>query len=284
MESCNRIAKKQKNNTKLMRAVISSTFDSKYLFFLPITTFLWNKLGVDVICFLPAMKFKGEQDKIYLINHAIMSHCSGLNMQYTFVCPEHKEATYAQCSRLYGACLDLPEDEILCVSDVDMVLFQVPPYVGGFTVFGSDLVPEKQYPMCYISASVKDWRSAFELNGKMYQHALDELLGHIEAEHFRGNYWGKDQEEAFNKISTSGIDVNLVPRARPQTQWATKRYDRDDAYILDRLSLDTIDYHLNRPGYEQNNFNIIMTVLKYHYPNEDFSWLEEYRRKYMELL
>lgn len=269
-----------------MRSIISTTYDDKYLWFLPLVNWTWNKLGVYVICFMPEGEMFGNwiDENTFTPKGKLISKYFGANRIQFFKAPKHKEATYAQCSRLFGACLDLPEDETLCTSDVDMLLFQVPPYVGGFTVFGSDLVPEKQYPMCYINASVKDWRSAFELNGKTYQHALDEILAHEECEHFRGNLWGRDQETAFNKISSSGIDVNLVPRARPQTQWATKRYDRDDAYILDRLSLDTIDYHLNRPGYEEHNFNIIMTVLKYHYPNEDFGWLEEYRNKYIELL
>lgn len=280
-----------------MKAIISSTYDSKYLYFLPIVTYCWNKLGVDVICFMPK-QYPESVQKFGLVYDVIEQN--SLNCEFwNFDCPEHKEATYAQCSRLYAACLDLPEDEILITSDVDMALFKLPPYVGGFTVFGADLVPDKQYPMCYISAKVKDWRNAFDLyeyetliqfpkgvSGgviKSYQKCLDELLGGIEAEHFRGNYWGKDQEEAHNKINlTQGIYCE--PRARPGTQFASNRYDRDDAYILDRLSPDTIDFHMNRPGYESDNFYKILTILNYHYPNDNFDWLCEYREKYLEIL
>jgi len=272
-----------------VKAVISSTYDDKYLFFIPIVTWCWNKLGVDVICFAPNTDWNLRACLVFdtLVNN---------KMRYDykqFESPEHKEATYAQCSRLYAACLNLPESEILITSDVDMALFQIPPYNGDITIFGSDLVPPKQYPMCYASATVKDWRSIMKLNYggwdgdkavnmlKTYQQCLDELLGHIETEHFRGNYWGKDQETLWE----NSCDVSkLIPRTNGHTPFATKRYDRDDAYLLDRLNPDTIDYHLPRPGYEENNFRQIMRVLKYHYPNDDFGWLENYREQYLKLL
>ncbi len=266
-----------------MKAIISTTYDSKYLFFLPITTFLWNKLRVDVVCFLPQMAKTEKERQKYLLSVNTIPR-NGVNLRtYMFDCPEHKEATYAQCSRLYGACLDLPEDEVLVSSDIDMGLFQVPPYIDGFTIFGSDLTPSNQYPICYISAKVKDWRNAFGLHNKTYQQALDELLAHEECEHFRGNMWGRDQETSYNKISQNQ-SLHLVKRAREGTQFASKRYDRDDSFILDKLSLDTIDYHMNRPGFEPQNFDIIMKVLEYHYPYENFDWLVNYNEEYKKLL
>lgn len=269
-----------------MKAIISSTYDSKYLFFIPIVTWCWNKLGVDVVCFIPELYLDGanleEEEKLDLISKVCKEQ--GLKISYnTFSAPEHKEATYAQCLRTYAAALDLPEDEILCTSDVDMALFQIPPYISGFTVFGSDLVPPKQYPICYISAKVKDWRNAFEINGRTYQQCIDDLLGDIEAQEYRGNFWAKDQENAYNKINLTQ-ELNYVPRSNGQNQWATKRYDRDDSYILDRLSSDTIDFHMNRPGYEDKNFEIILTILKYHFPDENFQWLIDYTNAYKQLL
>jgi len=71
---------------------------------------------------------------------------------------KNKEATYAQCSRLFGGSLGLPKDEMVIVSDIDMLLFKIPPTNKGyFTVFGADLTPPKQYPMCYISVPKQDY-------------------------------------------------------------------------------------------------------------------------------
>lgn len=268
-----------------MKAVVSTTYDDKYLFFIPIVTFCWNKLGVDVICFHPANNTTEKQQKKFQL---IIDTRNSIGQQlkfYSFGCREHKEATYAQCARLYAGCLDLPEDEILITSDADMILFKIPQNAGSnIAIFGSDLVPHEQVPICYISAEAKEWRRIFKLNGKSYQQCLDDLLGHIEADHFRGNYWGKDQEEAYNNIFQGGGHAVLLPRARPGTQFASNRLDRDDAYLLERLNPDIIDYHLPRPGYEENNFRQIMTVLKYFYPNDDLVWIENYRDEYIKLL
>jgi hypothetical protein len=263
-----------------MTAIISTTYDSKYLYFLPIVTWCWNKLGVDVICFVPIEKTGSDYDKISLA----MEYCNNYKLSvYQFEAPEHKESTYAQCSRLYVACLDLPENEILITGDIDMAMFKVPEYTSGaFNIFGSDLTPPKQFPICYLMATVKEWRDAFDLNGKSYQECLDGLLGSIEAESFRGNYWCKDQEEAYNKISKVSRIEKV--RAKEGTQFSTKRYDRDDAYILDRLSLDTIDFHLLRPGFEESNFNIIMRILEFHYPNDNLQWIINYRNEYLKIL
>lgn len=265
-----------------MKAIISCNYDDKYLWCLPLVTWGWNKIGVDVICFMPQKN--AYSNKYYLLFETIISNNLRIGIQY-FKSPEHKEATYTQCSRLYGACLDLPEDEVLILSDVDMFLFQIPSHMGNhevFEVFGHDLVPENQYPMCYISAPVKQWRRAID-HTKTYQNHLDLLLGHIECESFVGNYWGKDQETIFNLLKDSGTKV-LNNRAKEGTQFASHRYDRDDSFILDRLSLDTIDYHLNRPGYEPQNFDIILRIMKWHFPNENFDWLINFNEQYKQLL
>lgn len=262
-----------------MKAIISSTYSDKYLFFLPITIWCWNKLGVECIIFLPKSR---TSEQFLLVDRTIRQEFLMHYYPYFFECPEHKEATYAQCSRLYVASLELLEDEILIVSDVDMANFKIPPFEANvFTIFGSDLVPPHQVPMCYISAQVKEWRTHFN-KGRDLKKCLDDLLGHIECESFVGNYWGKDQETAYSSLNYAS--VNFIPRARSGTQFASNRLDRDDAYLLDRLSPDIIDYHMPRPGYENAAFEQILTVLKYFYPNDNFQWLIDYRLTYLNLL
>lgn len=272
-----------------MKATISSTYDDLYLWNLPLVTWCWNKLGADVVCFMPDINIEPHlrddnwsksAAKISLIHQLGRNGIIRLSHPY-FTSPKNKESTYAQCSRLYGACLDLPEDEILITGDVDMAVFQLPPNNGCFTIFGADLVPPQQYPMCYASGTVNEWRTHMAINGKTVQQCLDDLLGDIQAEHFRGNYWGKDQEELWAKTNHIAY---TVPRARPGTQFASHRIDRDDAYWEERLSPEIIDAHLWRPGYTDENFPKILRLMKYFYPEENFDWLVEYTEQYKKLL
>jgi len=270
-----------------MKAIISSTYDNRYMYFIPLVTYCWNKLGVDVICFVPVER----NDKDYAKIKLAMEYCNNYKLSvYQFSAPEHKEATYAQCSRLYGACLDLPEDEVLIVGDVDMAIFNIDwlnsPLITGsdMTIFGADLVPEKQVPMCYISGNVKEWRNVFELNGKTYQQCLDELLGDIECENMRGNYWGKDQQTAFEMIDKNCSAAYYFDRARPNTQFADNRVDRDDINWRAYVNEDLVDAHLWRPGYAEGNFENIMELLTMKYPDDNFDWLRTYNEQYKQLL
>lgn len=108
---------------------------------------------------------------------------------------------------------------------------------------------------------------------------LDEDLGPLDSEHMRSDFWARDQELLHNAIMGTHYYIPH-PRAYPNTQFASRRLDRDDGMWETMLKPDTIDCHLWRPGYEPENFSKIMRVLRYFYPQEDFSWLVNYRQQY----
>jgi len=255
-----------------MKAVISCTNDDKYLFLLPIVAYCWHKIGIDIICFSP----REMNQKSWLV--AMYSRGQFIG----FDCTENKKATYSQCSRLFAATIkDLPEDEILITSDADMAVFNLPKYLGDMTIIGADLVPEKQFPMCYAMAPKWLWKKIMGIGEKSVQECLDDILGHIECENMRGNYWGKDQEVLWDK---SHPFANLINRARPGTQFADNRVDRDDINWRAYLGPNLIDAHLWRPGYTDENFANILELLQSQYPNKSFEWLINYRNEYLKLL
>lgn len=284
-----------------MKAVISTTYSDTYLYFLPITVFCWNKLNVDVICFMPLDMSDGERNLKFGFIEGVMDK-QGMKYQVElFDAPEHKEATYAQCSRLYGACLDLPEDEIICIGDVDMLPFQalkncidnsIVEFGDMINVLGIDLVPEGQTPMCYAWGSVKQWRKAYQYaygKGyydkdyfKTYQEHLDLLLGDIDCENMRGNYWCKDQQE-LNSMLKKAVKVEHL-RAREGTQFAKARVDRTDTNWRSYVNDELIDAHLWRDGFTDANFANILELLTMKFPDEDFTWLENYNSEYKKLL
>lgn len=271
-----------------MNAILSTTYDDQYLFYLPIVTWSWNKLGVDVICFVPSLNGFNQHPTLNLVFDA--KHWNpGLRLQFVkFAALKEKKATYAQCSRLYGAALPLFEDdEVLITGDVDMAVFNREYFEsmnnGEVHVAGVDLVPEKQFPICYIAMSASNWRHVMWINtGESHQTKLDLLLGHLECEHFRGNYWAKDQESVYDHIIASGFAINKHYRAAPGTQFATRRADRDG--WPENPAPDIIDAHLPRPGYTTENFTKILKLFKTIYPDEDFTWMIEYRNEYNNLL
>lgn len=269
-----------------MKVIISSTYDDQYLFFLPIVNWCWNKLDVDVICFMPSLA-SNTNYSIYeqWLGRSTLVQTTAKSCQFEyFTCQDHKQSTYAQCSRLFASSLDyLNPTEYLTVSDADMALFKLPPTdYEHFCIFGADLVPENQFPMCYITSTTSSWRYAFRTWGSGYQHKLDKLVGSIECTDFRGNQWSLDQSEAFCKIMPE--KPTLLNRASPGTQFATNRIDRDDTNWRSHLGIDLFDAHLWRPGYDDMNFANILELLSFQYPEENFQWLIDYRNYYIKLL
>ncbi len=269
-----------------MKAIISTNYDPKYVFFMPIVAWAWNKLGVGVHFVIPSPFINGGNALFEFVRrNTFVGKEKWQTSLSIFNAPsDNHEVTYTQVSRLFAAAdTQIPDDEILITSDCDMAVFGgfIYDQDGRFTVHGADLVPQNQYPMCYISATASAWRNTF-VKGRTLQQCLDDALAAENCTNMRSNLWARDQELLWNGISPT--NPILINRAHPGTQFATKRYDRDDAYILDRLSLDAVDFHMNRPGYEQGNFEIILKIFQYHYPLENLDWMVEYRNSFVSLL
>jgi hypothetical protein len=270
-----------------MTAIISTTHDDQYLFYVPLVAWAWNKLGCDVVVITPDL---GDQtdDRIELIIDTRWEQDIDLHW-VGFTAPADKLATYAQCSRLYAGCFRrlLPDEEVLIVSDADMAVFDKiyfdTAYDGRIHVYGADLVPDGQYPMCYIAMTAATWRDVMDINlGDSMQSKLDALLGQLECEHFKGNYWCKDQETIFNLLTEGGWPVVKHNRARLPHQFATRRADRDGWPGV--IPPDIIDAHLPRPGYTEENFAKIMKLFTTIYPNDDLKWMVDYKNKYIQLI
>lgn len=276
-----------------MKAILSVTPNDLYLFNLPFAAYSWHKVGADCIIITPQLPRHDPWERRYHLVSRMLRTVSPKYQWYAFNCQKDKEATYAQCGRLYAAAsASIDDKEVLITGDADMCVFDreywAEDAIGSeeFHVIGCDLVPPEQFPMCYIAARASEWRSAFHIGNRAPQECLDDLLGHIEAENFRGNYWGKDQEEAYIQISKYWKENKGVLYRHPRAisrdlPLATRRADRDG--WPDPLPLDIIDAHLPRPGYLPENFAKIRKLFQTMYPADDLTWMDDYRNAYTNL-
>lgn len=265
-----------------MIAILSCTADDLYLFNLPFAVYSWKKIGLECMVFFPGNDLYRHDEKIDLV----IANCPTASF-WPVACSKDKEATYMQCARLYAAALGhLYPEEILITADADMCVFDrefweeslLPP---AFNIIGADLVPKGQVPMCYLSAEAKVWKKVMQIANRTYQQCLDDLLGNIEAENFRGNYWAKDQETAYKQLAKYDHGIqNNVNRAINGNQFATRRADRDGWNVPP----DIIDAHLPRPGFTDENFSRIDELFISMYPNDNTTWMIQYREEYIKLM
>jgi len=272
----------------MMKAILSCTADDLYSFNLPFAVYSWHKLGIDCIILCPVPPFEKTDGEILRFGFARgwSQRVAPNTKEWTFSAPPAKHATYTQCARLYAAATDhVDPADILITADADMCVFNEDFWDqfdnnGWVNVIGADLVPEGQVPMCYISAPAVGWENFMKIRGRTLQECLDDLLSHLEAEHFRGNYWAKDQETAYQHLSAMTDLIIEYNRAKPGTQFAKRRADRDGWVVTP----DIIDAHLPRPGYTEENFNRIFSLFETMYPHDDHAWMRRYRDEYVELM
>lgn len=271
----------------MMTAILSCTADDLYSFNLPFAVYSWHKIGVDSIVFFPVQNyhFSGSAYIRFIKATEMCSNIAPSVKFIPFVCQPDKVATYAQCARLYAAGIKDLNTDILITADADMCVFNREywenfDYNGAVNIIGADLVPPGQFPMCYIAAPLVGWRNFMDIGRRSPQQCLDDLLGHLEAEHFRGNYWAKDQETIFNALEGHPYPFVKHLRAREGTQFASRRADRDGWQVTP----DIIDAHLPRPGYDLLNFTKIVELFHIMYPHDDLTWMHEYYNEYTNLL
>lgn len=271
-----------------MKAILSTTPDDLYMFSLPFAIHSWNKLGVDCIVITTPVYDPVMVKRALLV----VETCQRLRCKFhSVLCNPDKSATYAQCARLYAAALPgIASAENLITSDADMCVFDIDFWgqfdlTGWINIIGSDLVPDKQFPMCYISMPIAGWDAVMEINGRTMQQCVDDLLGAIECDNFRGNYWGKDQETIYNQVNKISPDYSLVQlqaRAKPGTQFATRRADRD-GWPKD-IPPNIIDAHLPRPGFLWENLIKIISLFDQMYPEDNHDWMVQYAEDYIEAM
>ena len=238
-------------------------------------------MGVGVICFTP--QFCSEAT--FFAMQTMNFNGENQNFSFAYIADENKSPTYSQLSRLMAwGIKDIADDEVVYTSDCDMLNFKLPPYDDSFdfTVWGNDLTPSTQYPVCYVGAKKSVWKRFFGIEDKDYQGALDYHLGNIQCEHMRGNYWCYEQELIYKTLQNA--NCKLIPRSNGENQFALHRVDRTDLHYKDRLDHDIIDAHLWRPGFKEENFEKILELMKFMYPNDKFDWLVEYTNEYRKLL
>jgi hypothetical protein len=263
-----------------MTAILSVTDHEFYSFPLAFTIFSWNKIGIKCAIFAPE---DCDKTRIY----TGLSHLPEENLSlHWFKAPQHKIPTYAQVSRLFGCCLQIPDDEILITGDADLCVFGdylLQANDGKIHVFGNDLVAGDQLPMCFLAAPKFIWKSLmWAPDGFGYQFYLDELLGPIECEHFKANQWCFDQNLAHKNFTQSGLPIVYHPRAKSPHQFATRRADRDG--WPNQIPIDIVDAHLPRSGHTDENFAKILNLFQTIYPEDNFQWMIDYRNEYVKLI
>lgn len=183
---------------KLTTVIASVNDNSNYYLFIPMQILFWGKFGIKFIAVFVGNELPDELTK-FKNNIILWCPDSVSNMKTIYI---------AQNIRMYYAALiDLPENEMVMITDMDMLPANPTYYTSGldhckiedFIYYRH--VDRNQIYMCYNSAHPKTWGKIFNVHNK------DDICARL-CENYDVKYdgkpgltgWSIDQEVMYKKL------------------------------------------------------------------------------------
>lgn len=270
----------------MRRIILSSNDNWDYMYFVPLTARIWKIFGWEPLYIYT--RAEPRLEATMNIEELILTYSSSLETRIlrTSDFKKYRSDTISQVSRLYGA-LYCNSGDMIMTGDADMLPLSDywQPKEDSITVYGHDLTGYGHHPICYISMVKERWVEVMGLSSddvaKLINRDLDEMPQALSSDFYK--YWVCDQDLITQRIKATQFPVTSVLRGQYKNGYAVGRVDRG-TWTLDHPKF--IDAHLHHQIYHRGNewkFNLTVELLHKIWPNEDFTWFEEYTKEFKKL-
>jgi len=258
--------------------VFSSNINPTFDFFLPLTGYMWKRLGFEPLIYLVGPESEWKEKRHTIIN-ALTRECVS-NIKYIDYIPPVKSHSIAQVIRLYAFC-DIPGDEYI-TSDADIwplaekeFWARTDPSVMKTWNFKGN--PE--YFMCYVSGRSGSWRNLMRILTP--STSREELIKQLKAgPGLDPNLnWCYDQTLLSSRLNESKEHRESSQRTPGDKYLPNGRIDRLD-WKFDGNKAGLVDAHLLRPGWTDANWARILKMFITFCPELE-TWANEYRNAYV---
>jgi len=229
---------------KLTTVLGSVNLNPDYYMFIPEQIYFWRKFEINFIAVLVGDKIPVEiieySDNIILWN-------KNLDLNTAFV---------AQNLRIYyPALINLPEDELIMITDMDMLPMNSKYYKDGLENFNIDdfiyyrNVDKNQIYMCYNASHPKIWSKVFEIEN---ESDIEKIIKNTYVSNYGGipgsTGWFKDQEILYQKlINYPHLKVLNKPTKRLEVHEYKKKLRKKNELFINLFD----DAHFHR-SYSKN--------------------------------
>jgi len=261
--------------------VLSVNRNVDYMYFMPLTIWTWRKIGWEPLCC-----YVGQTDEL---SELIFKSVDDVTLFKSI--DGIRDATISQVSRLYvTARHTLNNDDYVMLGDVDMLALSDHwhPDLSKVTVYNHDLTGFGEIPMCYVGAPVHLWKDIFNLNDQFidWNRYLERDLQNYPNAKDQDFYkwWGCDQQILTARLKEYGTgNIDFINRGQGSHGYARGRVDRGSGgWVLNQPEL--IDAHLmQQTHHSEEKIAKLMELLHYVWPQEDFTWFENYTREFKRL-
>lgn len=258
--------------------VLGVNENPKYLYYLPLVVWAWNRLGWNTICF-----YNGD---VWLKTWDLAARFSVPYLKFEVVndVEGYKSETIAQFSRFYACCV---ANGFMMTSDIDMIPLSDYWKCGceRFDIdypihcYGRNLSNEHQ-PVCYVGASAYHWSGFMDAHDGDYQYFIERDLKAMNGDK---RVWTWDQTLLTRNLYKYQHEKRFIDREiNPVTHYPIGRVDRS-AWTLNHKTL--IDCHAPHDILTNDeSFRKVMQLLHHVWPSTDFKWLLEYTKEFKKLL
>jgi hypothetical protein len=265
--------------------VLSVNDNCDYLYFTPLTCWAWRQFGWEPIVFYNSKDIRGiYPDAIFksLLEKTVFKD----NKVYPVsMIDGYRSDTITQISRLYAGALELPMEDYLMTGDIDMIPLSDywKPEQHDITVYGHDLTGYGHYPICYIGMPVYKWVRTMNIDSdynELIKRDLDTLPQAKDPDFYK--YWFSDQDLITQRLNEYGKEkITFVNRGQYPNGFAYGRVDRGNWHLDHK---EFIDAHLmQQVHHKEEKIDTLMQLLRYNWPDEDFTWFETYTKEFKKL-
>lgn len=229
--------------------ILSVNEDPEYLQYVPLTVWSWLKIGWEPYLFMVGDLYSPFLQLIYKTLDPLKGFALNPIRGY-------RSDTIAQVSRLYAAA-QLEDDDLIMTGDVDMLALSPywQPDPSVFTIYGYDLTNRNDVPICYVSATGKNWKGLMNINSSDINTLIkrDLTIWPTSGENIPWEKrWSADQQILTDRINHSPLPKQYIDRGRLSTGYAKRRIDRGKwTYdVLGANDFEYIDCHVHRDLYK----------------------------------
>jgi hypothetical protein len=252
-----------------MKYVINATNPHlHYSYFIPIISLMWKAIGYTPITLLFGSNWVANPKTNYVLENIKKQSTVVWPLLYV---PGFKESTSVQISRLFAtACADFMPGDYVLTSDAVMIplsktWFHSYDIGKKFHIFGADAYNRNRFPICYLGATVADWRQVMDIHAIGINNAMQKYL-----DRNRDN-WNYDEILFTEKIRKWLPQCHFIDRG-----WvngiAVRRLDRINWNWQNQPNL--IDCHSIRPGY--THWAELGCLFKAYCSDSDYDYIRNY--------
>jgi hypothetical protein len=243
----------------------------KYLYYIPLIKWAWNKLAWDTHIFYVG----DENDYTRLIEKTCNDIVFPIRLRHCYGYPSE---TISQTVRFYA--YDFT-GQLIMTSDSDMIPLSDywNPKDDEITCYGRDLSNE-HYPACYVAMPANHWRTV--MNGDENQ-GIRGLKCDLDFWYPKAkNKWTVDQNILTDRLNTFHPKTLVNRGVDSKTHYPVGRVDRS-GWSLNHKQL--IDCHAPHDILtNEKSFHNVMQLLHTVWPSQDWKWFIEYHRNFKKLL